>query len=233
MKANFIIGKKQIILASLVVILGAAVYLNWNFANTNDNLDLTNTLDNEYEETGVLEDDVPLDDVTAPQDDVKSTRTDGENPVVDETAVTDNDVTEEQTGESDTKHLGDTLLVNAKTVADDTYFAKARLARTKSRDEAIATITTILDDEKLTETDKQTATDKAMALSDIIELESRVENLVKAKGFAECMVYVGDNNVSVVVKSTGLDQNQATQIKNIIVTECNVKGENVSISEIQ
>ena len=29
MKANFILGKKQVILAALVLILGAAVYLNW------------------------------------------------------------------------------------------------------------------------------------------------------------------------------------------------------------
>ena len=33
MKANVIIGKKQIIITSLVLILGAAIYLNWQFAD--------------------------------------------------------------------------------------------------------------------------------------------------------------------------------------------------------
>lgn len=31
-KINMIVGKKQIVLAALVVILGVAVYLNWEFA---------------------------------------------------------------------------------------------------------------------------------------------------------------------------------------------------------
>ena len=33
MKANVILGKKQIVIAALVLILGAAVYLNWQFAD--------------------------------------------------------------------------------------------------------------------------------------------------------------------------------------------------------
>ncbi len=37
-KLNMIIGKKQIIIASLVLILGVAVYLNWQFAGSGDSL---------------------------------------------------------------------------------------------------------------------------------------------------------------------------------------------------
>ena len=33
MKANFVIGKKQIILAALVVVLGGAVYVNYLYAD--------------------------------------------------------------------------------------------------------------------------------------------------------------------------------------------------------
>mgnify|MGYP007081870165 CR=1 FL=1 len=32
MKLNLILGKKQIVLASLVLILGAAIYLNYSFS---------------------------------------------------------------------------------------------------------------------------------------------------------------------------------------------------------
>lgn len=37
MKLNMLIGKKQIILASLVVILSIAVYLNWQYSATGEN----------------------------------------------------------------------------------------------------------------------------------------------------------------------------------------------------
>lgn len=47
-KLNMIVGKKQIVLASLVMILGVAVYLNWQFAKNDGQFDLTtgNTVSN-------------------------------------------------------------------------------------------------------------------------------------------------------------------------------------------
>ena len=45
MKFNAIFGKKQIILASLVLILGIAVYLNWQFAKTGEDFAVTGKVD--------------------------------------------------------------------------------------------------------------------------------------------------------------------------------------------
>ena len=44
MKKRMIIGKRQIVLAVLVLALGAAVYLNWRFAESGGGLDLTGAL---------------------------------------------------------------------------------------------------------------------------------------------------------------------------------------------
>lgn len=98
------------------------------------------------------------------------------------------------------------------------------MARSKARDEAIATISAVLGDDALTEDDKKEASAKAMSITDAIEAESRIENLIKAKGFADCMVYITEQSASVVVKSDGLTQDQATQIKNIVVSEGSIKG---------
>lgn len=220
MKANLIVGKKQIVLASLVIVLGAAVYINWSFANKGlEPAQLANT--DKTAEVGQLLDDEtgePVQNV-AQQDEI------------DETAKDNADSAQPE--ETKTKVLGDAKLVNAKTIVDDTYFVKARLARNASRDLAMETVATILDDEKLTEADKKEASTKAMSITDIIEAETRIENLIKAKGFEDCMVYLTNANASIVIKTAGLDQNQATQIKNIIVQEGNIKGENVSISEVK
>lgn len=40
-RINMIVGKKQIVLASLILILGVAVYLNWQFAQNDGQFDLT------------------------------------------------------------------------------------------------------------------------------------------------------------------------------------------------
>lgn len=226
MKPSFILNKKHIILASLVLILGTAVYLNWTFSNQSGDLDLTTELtgENETEETAA-------NDETDFDEELLFDSEDGENPALMSKGETE---AEETNGEAETeKHLGDAEFVNAKSIADENYFAMAKLARDKGRDLSIQTIGAILDDENLTEADKKEATQKAMTLTDIIEAETAIENLVKAKGFSECMVYLGEETASVVVKTDGLDEQTATQIKNIVVTETNIKGENVSITEIK
>lgn len=248
MKANLIVGKKQIILASLVLVLGVAVYLNWSFAKSNE----------EFEATGLLMDGTPNTDTvlsdtdgealtpeiigTINGEDTKAEATGGEvatetggEATIDEAsgaADLNETGTPKETDAEKVKHLGDAQLVSARVIMDENYFVKAKLARSRSRDESIQTLSTILDDEKLTEADKKTATEKAITITDIIEAESKIENLVKAKGFEECMVYISNGNATVVVKTPSLDQEGATQIKNIVVTEGLVKGENVSITEI-
>lgn len=202
MKAHIIVGKKQIIIAALVLILGAAVYLNWQTTQ--------------------------IPEVPAEAVDAELGETAGE---AEETAGELSEGAAEE--ESQTKVLGEAAFVNAQVLSGDAYFASARLARSKARDEAIETISAVLNDDVLSEEEKQEASSKALSISEIIEAESRIENRIKAKGFADCMVYISDSGASVVVKSDGLTQDQATQIKNIVVSEGDIRGENISITEVK
>ena len=55
-----------------------------------------------------------------------------------------------------------------------------------------------------------------------------------AKGFSDCMAYITDETVRVVVYApSGLSVSEATQIKDIVVQQTDVKGENVSIVEVK
>ena len=58
-------------------------------------------------------------------------------------------------------------------------------------------------------------TEDAVALSSLIESETVIEDLVKASGFEDCVVYLDGENASIVVKSDGLTPAQAAQIKEI------------------
>lgn len=204
MKAHIIVGKKQIVVAALVLLLGAAVYLNWQMT-----------------------------EVPAVPDEAVDAQFGELLPESQETAGEAEGQDQPQKGEAETKVLGEAAFVNAEVLSGDAYFASARLARSKARDEAIETISAVLNDDALSEADKQAASSKAVSITDVIEAESRIENLIKAKGFADCMVYITDSGASVVVKSDGLTQDQATQIKNIVVSEGDIRGENISITEIK
>ena len=174
-----IVGKRQIILAALVLALGTAVALNWKFAS--DDFTLSQEAGKNYGDAQYVE---------------NNTDADAETPV-----------------------------------DDSDYFTQARLTRKTTRDEAVETLKEILQDENSTEEQKSEATVKASALSDNIENEGAIENLVKAKGFEDCLAYVDEDSANVVVKTQGLDETQAAQIADIIVGETNLKMENISIVE--
>ena len=187
MKLNMIVGKKQIVLASLILILGVAVYINWTFAND-------------------------------------------ENSIATGTQPSDTSASDTSTSE---KNYGDAELVNGSADRSEDFFAKARLEKQTSRDEAVATLAKMFGDTSASSEQVKEATDKALTTAKMIESESKMESLIKSKGFEDCIVYLSDQSAKVVVKSEGLEQNEAAQIMDIVVSESDVPSENVSIVEVK
>lgn len=186
MKLNMILGKKQIVLASLILILGVAVYINWNVANNDASLATSGSVDSE-------------------------------------TSTSDTDAE---------KNYGDAQLVGNSVDDTDDFFAKARLEKETSRDEAVATLAKMFGDSSASSEQVKDATEKAVATAQMIENESKMETLIKSKGFEDCVVYLSDQSAKVVVKSDGLDEAGAAQIMDIVVGESDIPSENVSIVEV-
>lgn len=178
MKMNMVVGKRQIILAALVLGLGCAVYLNWEYTKLGTGLQATGVLD-----TG--------------------------------------------------KNYGDAQYVESNfNDSEDVYFAEAKLSRSKSRDEAAEALTEMLADASLEASQKAELAMKAAELSESIEVEGKIENLIKAKGFSECMVYYDTNRVDIVVKTDKLEDSEVMQMRDIVIRETSVPVDNISIVEI-
>ena len=171
-KMNMVVGKRQIVLAALVMGLGCAVYLNWEYTKMDTNL--------EAAETG--------------------------------------------------KNYGDAQFVS--TEEEDAYFAEAKLSRTRSRDEATEALSEMLADADLAAEQKAELAMKAAELAQSIEIEGKMENLIQAKGFDECMVYYDTDRVDIVVKTDGLTDDEVMQMRDIAIRETSVPVENISIVEI-
>ena len=80
---------------------------------------------------------------------------------------------------------------------------------------------------------KEELTAQASAMAMSIETEGRIENLIKAKGFQECMVYCSDKKVDVIVKSPELKEGEVVQIRDIILDETTIPVENISIVPVR
>ncbi len=128
-------------------------------------------------------------------------------------------------------NYGDAEYVNGEDTKD--YFAQARLDKITKRDEAVQTLQTMLGGGDLTEDEKASLTLDAVNISKLVESEGIVENLVKAQGFKDCVVYLDGKNANIVVKSEGLVPSEAAQIKDILLSQVSVPAENIKIFEVK
>ena len=128
-------------------------------------------------------------------------------------------------------NYGDAEYVNGDKTKD--YFAQARLDKISKRDEAVQTLQTLLGGGDITADEKATMTQDAVNISKLVETEGVVENLIKAQGFSDCVVYLDGKSANVVVKSEGLVPSEAAQIKQIILNQVTVPAENITIFEVK
>ena len=175
---NAIIGKRQILLAALVLCLSLAVYMSWVYAGEDLTLPVTQTLEQ--------------------------------------------------------KNYGDAQFVEgALEDADaEAYFAEAKLTRQRSRDEAVATLKGLIESESVSAEQRTELALKAASIADAVEAEGKIETLIRAKGFEDCMVYCGEDRVDVIVRTEGLAAAEAAQLKDVILREADVPNENISIIEV-
>lgn len=140
--------------------------------------------------------------------------------------------------DSGKKVLGQSALVNGETTdaevtaADDDYFATARLSRKQARDTAISMLQEAQVDENATEDVLNEASQTMQVLAAYTVAESQIESLVVAKGYADCVAFMGDDAISVVVSDPdGLDTVDVARIKDIVVSETSYTPDQIRIME--
>lgn len=121
---------------------------------------------------------------------------------------------------------------NSESSADN-YFSKARLTRQQARDQAISILKQTAENDKASETDKEKASAEITKLASEAVKESRVENLVKAKGYSECVAIINDSGISVIIPASqsGLTASDAAKIKDIAASETSLGSEKIKIIE--
>lgn len=140
--------------------------------------------------------------------------------------------------DSGKKVLGQSALVNGEakdsevTGTGDDYFATARLSRKQARDTAIGMLQEAQVDENAAEDVLNEASRTLQVLAAYTVAESQIESLVVAKGYADCVVFMGEETVSVVVSDPdGLDAVDVARIKDIVVSETGYTPEQIKIME--
>jgi len=115
------------------------------------------------------------------------------------------------------------------------YFASARLNRQQARDSALAMLQETLGSESAEEAAKAEAGAAIETLASSTVSEAQIENLVIAKGYADCITFISDGGVSVVVSATenGLQDADVAKIAEIVTGETGVPMGQIKIIEAQ
>lgn len=138
----------------------------------------------------------------------------------------------------DPKILGQSTLVSgqennaAEEVSKNDYFATARLSRKQARDNAISMLEDAEKDVNADQSVLNEASETLQVLAAYTVAEAQIENLVTAKGYSDCITFMGDDSVSVVVADAdGLDATDVARIMDIVLNETDYTADQVKIME--
>lgn len=131
------------------------------------------------------------------------------------------------------KVLGEAQYVSSTATNISEYFTSSRLNRSQSKDEALELLEAVVSNEASSAESVEKANAEIVAIATETELEGTVENLIKAKGFKDCVVFISSELVNVVVQSDGLTQEQAAQINEIVLSQTGVSASNIKIVEVK
>jgi len=116
---------------------------------------------------------------------------------------------------------------------EDDYFTTARLEKEKSRSAAMDIYRELISSPQSTSDVKEKAQGDLSASAKALENEAILENLIKAKGFDNVVVYISEGGANVIVKTTGLVPAQVAQIKDLVIEKTKITSEKIKIVEIK
>lgn len=150
------------------------------------------------------------------------------------------DVHQHQEEGDTTRVLGDAALVGGEIVdvtetpvVVSSYFDTARLSRQQSRDNALSLLREAAGQENVDQSTLDEANRAIQTLAGYTMLETQIENLVIAKGYADCVVFMSDNSISIVVSAAedGLQTEDVAKITDIVLTETAYSADQIKILE--
>lgn len=220
-----LLKKNQVIIYVIAIMLMTAGYLNYT---TNQDGSLETSIQMEAKDDIALADigDATLvssNDIIGGDTTETNTTNTTENELISNTTSTDSESTSTNTNET-------AQTSTTASSSKDDYFTKSKLERDTMYSQMIETYEKVLNSSNSLETQKQAATQEITKINEIKNSIMICENLIKTKGFENCIVFVNGESVSVIVGISEIKQEEVAQIQNIVSRELSATIENIHIS---
>ena len=119
--------------------------------------------------------------------------------------------------------------------AGGSYFDTARLNRQQSRDSALALLQEAAGKESADQTLKDEANASIQTMADYTVTEAQIENLVIAKGYTDCVAFIGENALSLAVAAPegGLTDADTARIVDVVNQTAGFSADQVKIIAVE
>ena len=202
-----IFRRNQVIIAALAVMIAAAGYLNYSgriFGGDKDTAEASKELAN-MELLDISEEDLA--------------ETDGE--------IASND--SEETDGTVEGTPGEAVLTSGDASA---VVAEARVTREQVRAKNKESLMEIIDNQNLSDAQKQDAVNQLLVMTDLAEKEAAAETLLASKGFAQAVVSLTQDGADIVVSAAELSDANRARIEDIVTRKTGIAAENIVITPI-
>ncbi len=203
--------KRNAVVAAIALFVCAAVYLNWSYGREGADTDAGKTLGQSAMVGGKTQDPLVSGDSSTP---------------VGGTAAAD---------PGDTSAAGDAGDGLPSGETGGAYFATARLNRQQARDSALSLLQDAAAREDADDTVKSQLNDNIQTMADYTVTEAQIENLVIAKGYTDCVAFIGEDTLSLAVSAPegGLTQVDTARIVDVVRQTAGFTADQISIIEVE
>ncbi|MCI8582232.1 MAG: SpoIIIAH-like family protein [Dorea sp.] len=202
-----IFRRNQVIIAALAVMIAVAGYLNYSgriFGGDKDAAEANSELAN-MELLDISEEDLA--------------ETDGE--------IASND--SEETDGTVEGTPGEAVLTSGEASA---VVAEAKVTREQVRAKNKESLMEIIDNQNLSDEQKQDAVNQLLVLTELTEKEAAAETLLASKGFDQAVVSLTQEGADIVVSAAELSDANRAQIEDIVTRKTGIAAENIVITPI-
>lgn len=239
-----IVHKNQLVITTLAVLIAVAGYISFDRSNADSDevakeanasvVEEDYVIDNttydifeEIDDVATVGNEVTLDNVATADNGAKN----GEEVALD-TSI-DTSLEEEQGVISEEEDLnpGETVLTSL-TLTNSNYAAEVKLNREQVRSKNREVLTQIIENDSLTDEQKQAAVDQMVEMTDIAQKEVDAEMLLEAKGFTNAVVSISANSCDVVVDMGDVTDAKRAQVEDIVKRKTGIAAENIVITAI-
>lgn len=118
-------------------------------------------------------------------------------------------------------------------VTKGNFFSEYRMERERTRGKQIDMLREIINNQSSEKKIRETASLRLVQITEDIEKEMKAENLVKSKGYADCVIIIQSGFTTVVVQASNLRLDQEAELKKLIskVTQCSEETLSIIVKE--